>query len=185
MPVTANFHQKVVRSPPRSPPHWQNGNLNEGRPKYPQYSFTPKGDPFANEAAAANELLDLRSKNINHIIKQRAAVGDYGRSVIELLPPDPRVEQLHMDLEIDKVVLVKMPFEIDTTPGGFYKNQALTQDMSGGGAGKLRDGWIPGARDAVAAAPTRTEAYEYSQNGTAAMAMTPDGRLLRGGWTVS
>jgi len=62
----------------------------------------------------ANELLELRSKNIGHIINERAQAGP--RGAIHLPPDNPRVNQLHSQLGIDKVVLVSSPFNIDTTP---------------------------------------------------------------------
>ena len=146
----------------------------------------PRPDPAAEaEAAMANELLNRRSRAISHIIAQKTAVGDYSNARIEAPPADTRAEELHKELGIDKVQIVKMPFEIDTTPGGFYKNQALSQSMEGGGKGKLRDSWAPGFRDAVAAGPARADAKEYSANGTAAPAVSGDGRLLRGGWAVN
>jgi len=146
----------------------------------------PLPDPQVElEARKANELLDLRSKNISHIIAQRETnnAAGYGRAPIHLPAANPRIDKLHSELEIDKVVLVTCPFEIDTSPGGFYKNQALSQSMENGGKGKLRDMWMPGARDSVAP-PPRPDAVEYGVNGETASAYV-GGRLLRGGWAVN
>jgi hypothetical protein len=156
--------------------------------KQPPAYVRPEPDKEAELAAAkANELLNLRSRGISSIIKQREEAGSQyaAHSAIKLPPADPRTEELHKELGIDKVVTVKCPFEIDTTPGGFYKTQgaqAVTQDVSNGGKGKLRDMWMPGARES-ATPPPRPDALEYSANGTTAPAYV-DGRLLRGGWAA-
>ena len=78
-------------------------------------------------AAKANELLNLRSKNISSILEQRAAAGNEfaAHSSIKLPAKNPRIDSLHKELGIDKVVLVKCPFNIDTTPGGMWKPQAV------------------------------------------------------------
>ena len=172
MPPSMKFHSST--SPTRQPVY-----------KQPQRYVRPEPDKKAElEAAKANELLNLRSQGISNMLKQREEAGSQyaAQSAIKLPPANPRVEELHKELGIDKVVTVKCPFEIDTTPGGFYKNQALTQDLSGGGKGKLRDMWMPGARES-SIPPPRPDATEYSANGTAAPAFV-DGRLLRGGWAA-
>ena len=175
MPASMKFHS----SPPKGVSQQR---FIRGKPYQ-----RPAPDPIEQaEAAKYNDLLNRRSQAISHIITQKTAVGDYSNARITLPPADPRKEQLHTELGIDKVQIVKMPFEIDTTPGGFYKNQELSQDMSGGGKGKLRDSWAPGFRETGPAGPTtRTNAVEYSANGTVASAVTTDGRLLRGGWAVN
>ena len=175
MPAAMRFHQKTVspvKRPMLPPTHMM------------QYQ-PPKVDPKAELAAAkANELLNYRSANISHIMAQRAAIGEWSNAPITLPTPDPRMEKLHKDMGIDKVVLVTSPFNIDTTPGGFYKNQELhSQDMAGGGKGKLRDSWAPGFRDAKNEGPARESAVEYSASGTTCPASV-NGRLLRGGWAV-
>ena len=78
-------------------------------------------------AAKANELLNLRSKNINYILEQRSQAENQfaATSAIKLPEKNPRIDELHYELGIDKVVLVKCPFEIDTTPGGQWKPQAV------------------------------------------------------------
>ena len=97
MPVTATFHYSRVKGPPMYRP--------------------PQRDVAADiHAAKANELLNLRSKNINHILDARQKAGDPYKP-ISLPPSNPRVDELHKELGIDKVVLVKVPFQIDTTPG--------------------------------------------------------------------
>ena len=164
MAPTMSFHTKTTVSPPR---------------RYQR----PLPDPAAEaQAAKANELLNMRSKNISHIMAQRTAVGPMGS--ITLPEDNPRANMLHKELGIDKVVLVKSPFQIDTTPGGFFEPGAgHSQSMEGGGKGKLRDSWAPGARvDAVA--PPRVDAVEYSYGGHVSPAYV-DGRLLRGGWAVA
>lgn len=174
MPVTAKFHQ--------SPP------LRRPSPPYvpAQQYVPPTPDPVAElQAAKANELLNLRSKNISNIIGQRQSSPFDAKAAIAVPPADPRVEALHKDLGIDKVVLVKCPFNIDTTPGGQWQNPLLTQDMTTGGKGKLRDSWMPGFRDVGhdENAEVRVSAVEYSSGGVSASACV-DGRLLRGGWAV-
>ena len=181
MPVT-------MKGSPTSPTRNRNLGVATQQPVFraPQKYVRPSADPRQElEAAKANELLNMRSKNISSILAQREANGSEfaAHSAIQLPPQNPRIDELHQELGIDKVVLVKCPFEIDTTPGGFYKNQALSQDMNSGGKGKLRDSWMPGARDVTAPLP-RPDAFEYSANGTAAPAYV-DGRLLRGGWAVN
>lgn len=167
-------------------------------PKQPVYQrpksyVRPQPDP--NEiahASKANELLNLRSKNINHIIGQRAEAAS-AYTPIQLPPKNPRVDELHKELGIDKVVLVTSPFQIDTTPGGFWPNPLLpdhlhSQNLSDGGQGKLRDSWSPGFREAhdeaLRKANVRSDALEFSANGNAASACV-QGRLLRGGWAVN
>ena len=120
-------------------------------------------------AAKANELLNLRSKNIQHIIQQRQQAGGEfsATSAIKLPPKNPRVTELHQELGIDKVVIVKCPFEIDTTPGGFYKNRAA-----------------PPPRNEPKPEREQAMAQEWSANGNAASAYQ-QGRLLRGGWAVN
>ena len=44
---------------------------------------------------------------------------------------------------------------------------------------------MPGFREKGADGPARTDAVEFSANGNKASAVTPDGRLMRGGWSVS
>jgi hypothetical protein len=155
MVVGMRFHAKSSMSPPKQPVYEV--------PK-PYVRPTPDAAEQAH-AAKLNELLNIRSKNINHILEQRAQAGNEfsASSAIELPPANPRADLLHKELGIDKVVLVKCPFTIDTTPGGFYKHQPKPQPPP----------------------PPRTEAFEYSANGNAANALTPDGRLLRGGWAVN
>ena len=105
-------------------------------------------------------------------------------SAIQLPAANPRVNELHQELGIDKVVLVTSPFKIDTTPNGYYNSQ-LSQNVENGGQGKLRDSWMPGARQATNMyAPPRPDAVEYSANGQTAPAYV-NGRLLRGGWAVN
>ena len=85
----------------------------------------PQRDPAAElHAAKANELLNLRSQNISHILKQKAESND-PYAVVAQPPVNPRVTELHKELGIDKVVLVKCPFYIDTTPGGMWKPTAV------------------------------------------------------------
>jgi hypothetical protein len=150
MPVTATFHTST------SPPSLA-GRRFRARPI----------DPVEEERAAkANELLNLRSKNISSIIAQREKAGNDAHASIKLPPKNPRMDQLHKELGIDKVVIVKCPFEIDTTPGGFYKNKSRE-------AMEMRPMYpkITGTQE------------EFSANGAAVPAVV-DGRLLRGGWTV-
>lgn len=179
MPPSMTFHTKTTNSPTRP--------IQPKRPwpyvQPPSYSPPQPNVSAEAEAAKANELLNLRSKNISHILAQRAALPAYSNEPIALPPENPRTEALHKELGIDKVQIVKMPFEIDTTPGGYYKSMELTQDMSDGGQGKLRDSWTPGFRDRKNTAPPRTDAVEYSGNGAVASAYV-NGRLLRGGWAV-
>ena len=114
MPVTATFHTSTVSSPPRSPPKF--GTFKTYVP--------PAKDPAAEEhASKLNELLNLRSKNISSIIAG------------EVPAPNPRAAELHAELGIDKVVLVKSPFVIDTTPGGFHDPNASVASASSGGKG--------------------------------------------------
>ena len=152
--------------------------------RQPGQYVRPAPDPKAElEAAKANELLNLRSATISNILKQRAEAGsEFAAHSAIKVHDDKRAEELHKELGIDKVVTVKCPFEIDTTPGGFYKNEALTQNVENGGKGKLRDMWMPGARE-VTIPPARPDAMEYSANGNTAPAFV-DGRLLRGGWAA-
>ena len=155
------------------------------KPNYIVYS-PPKKDPAAEAVAAKkNDLLNMRSKNIQHIMAQRTVVGFDSHTPIQLPPANPKMEALHKELGIDKVVTVKCPFVIDTTPGGQWANPLLTQDTTNGGSGKLRDSWMPGFREKGADGPARTDAVEFSANGNKASAVTPDGRLMRGGWSVS
>ena len=120
-------------SPPSSPP--KAAASQQPTFQRPKAYIRPEADPSADvEAAKANELLNLRSQNISHIIKQREASGAQfsAHSSITLPEANPRINHLHQELGIDKVVLVKCPFEIDTTPGGYYKN--ASQTMEGGGS---------------------------------------------------
>ena len=98
--------------------------------------------------------------------------------------PNPRAAELHAELGIDKVVLVKSPFVIDTTPGGFHDPNASVASASSGGKGKLRDSWAPGFRNTQTTGPVRDSVVEYSSGGSKVSAVV-DGRLLRGGWAVS
>jgi len=168
MPPGMKFHTNVVNRVPA--------------PRYRPPAVDPRE---MEQAAKANELLNLRSKNISHIMAQRVGVNGF-ESHAAVQPPaaNPRVGELHQELGIDKVVLVKSPFKIDTTPNGYY-NAQLSQNMDNGGQGKLRDSWMPGARQAVSShAPPRVDAVEYSANGQTAPAYV-NGRLLRGGWAVN
>ena len=99
-----------------------------GQFKRPPAYTPPKPDPAeVAHAAKANELLNLRSKNINYILEQRSQQENEfaAHSAIKLPEKNPRIDELHYELGIDKVVLVKCPFEIDTTPGGMWKPQAV------------------------------------------------------------
>jgi hypothetical protein len=169
MPITAKFH-----SPPKLKAYQR-----------PMYYERPKPDPDAELAKAkANELLNLRSANIGSMLAQKeAAGGPHSHEKINVPAANPRMDELHKELGIDKVVLVKCPFQIDTTPGG--QNSLQSQEMGSGGQGKLRDAWMPGFRDVGHAegAPPRTAAVEYSANGHTAPAYV-GGVLLRGGWSV-
>ena len=70
-----------------------------------------------SEDQMANDLLEMRSKNINHILQERDRVGHWGTIAVDPRP-NPQAEAYHKALGVDKVVLVKSPFQIDTTPGG-------------------------------------------------------------------
>ena len=174
MPVTMSMNKT---SPPRSPTYMH--------PSKSMYK-PPSPDPAEVLAAAkANELLNLRSANISYILAQRSEAGKEfaNKTAIKLPEANPRIDELHTELGIDKVVLVKCPFEIDTTPGGQWHNPLLTQSVEGGGTGKLRDSWMPGFREKQNEGPVRADAVEWSANGNAASACV-NGRLLRGGWAV-
>ena len=182
MPVTATFHTKYPISPPKQPIY-----------KAPSPYKRPTPDPADEELARKmNDLLDYRSKNISNILAQKEG-HESAYAPVTMPPEDPRMESLHKELGIDKVVIVKCPFEIDTTPGGMWHNPLLppethSQTLDDGGQGKLRDSWAPGFREAhdkAASGPQpRKDAVEFSANGNTAPAYV-DGRLLRGGWAVS
>ena len=124
MPVTMSMNKT---SPPRSPTYMH--------PSKSMYK-PPSPDPAEVLAAAkANELLNLRSANISYILAQRSEAGKEfaNKSAIKLPEANPRIDELHKELGIDKVVIVKCPFEIDTTPGGQWHNPLLTQSVEGGG----------------------------------------------------
>lgn len=174
------FHNRVVRSPPRV----HDGSLAAARfQPAPQLQFGARDAAEEADAAKRNDLLNMRSKNIQHILKQREAAGSEFSSTAAITMPakNPRMEALHKELGIDKTVIVKCPFEIDTTPGGYYRNKANNHlAMPGHNA--------PGMSAPVVAAPVqrgpRTDATEFSANGNTASAYV-DGRLLRGGWAVN
>lgn len=108
----------------------------------------------------ANELLELRSKNINHIMNERTKHGPQG--AIQLPPDDPRVNQLHSQLGVDKVVLVSSPLNIDTTP-----------QAAGDPQGRWKSEYNGPALDTV----------PYSMTGETGPG-TAYGLRIRGGWPV-
>ena len=120
MPVSMTFNGRPPISPPK---HDYGGQFTRAPVWRPRQE-----DPAEMERAAkANELLNLRSKNINYILEQRSQAENQfaATSAIKLPEKNPRIDELHYELGIDKVVLVKCPFEIDTTPGGQWKPQAV------------------------------------------------------------
>ena len=129
MPVTAKFHTSPTR---------QHGGTRFPAAQKQGYMTTyvpPKPDPVAAmQASKANELLNLRSKNINHILAQRSAFGAHSHMPIELPAANPRIDELHKELKIDEVVLVKSPFVIDTTPGGMWQPQHQSKPEPPAGA---------------------------------------------------
>jgi len=109
----------------------------------------------------ANELLEIRSKNINSIMAQRKEAGPRGAIDMSSIE-NPRGDQIHSQLGIDKVVLVSSPFHIDTTPQAAGDPQGRWHTVYNG-------------------PPLDTN--EFSMTGEAAPGSI-NGTRLRGGWPV-
>ena len=112
------------------------------------------------EAQMANDLLELRSKNINYIMEQRKVLGPGG--AIQIPPENARIQQLHTQLQIDKVVLVSSPLNIDTTP-----------QKAGDPQGRWKTNYNGPMLDTA----------QYSMNGMTAPGVA-FGQRIRGGWPV-
>lgn len=110
----------------------------------------------------ANELLELRSQNIKSIMQERSKAEGWGHSAITMPAANPRVDELHQKLGVDKAVLVSSPMKIDTTP------QA---------AGDPQGRWT-----AVDSGP-QLDTMQYSMTGET-LPGAYNGVRVRGGWPV-
>jgi hypothetical protein len=124
------------------------------------------------QEALANELLELRSKNINHILNQRVGAGMFeATTAIQMPKENPRVDMLHKSLGVDQVVLVSSPMYIDTTPQAGHNTQGQAPGTLATSVG-------------MSSAPKPSYTNPVGLDGTVGVGMV-DGRQLRGGWPVN
>lgn len=79
------------------------------------------------EAEEANELMELRSMGIRTMFDARKTGQMYGNQAVVVPPDNPRVTALNKKLGVDKVVLVSMPLQIDTTPPAGHNTEAIPE----------------------------------------------------------